>query len=57
MRQVLITEKGGIPPMVYLLRDGPLTGQEAAAGALWNLAMNEDNRVAIRKVSARAACL
>lgn len=50
--QVLINEAGGIPPLVDLLRSGPLSGRECAAGALWNLAMYEDNRVEIADVRA-----
>lgn len=48
--QVLVAQAGGIPPMVKLLEDGPLSARECAAGALWNLAMNDDNRVAIPEV-------
>ena len=48
--QALVAKAMGIPPMVRLLEEGPLSGRECAAGALWNLAMNEDNRVEIPQV-------
>ena len=45
--QVMIAREGGIKPLVALARDGTPGQKEKAAGALWNLAMNDDNQVAI----------
>ena len=43
-----IREAGGIPPLVALLTNGAVGGQEQAARALWNLAFkNAANKVAI----------
>ena len=39
--------QGNIPDLVALARDGSDVGKEKAAGALRNLAMNDDNQVAI----------
>jgi vacuolar protein 8 len=44
---VAIAAAGGIPVLVSLARDGSVIGKEIAAGALWNLAVNADNDVAI----------
>lgn len=38
---------GGIGPLVALVRDGNDEQKEDAAGALWNLAVNNENRVKI----------
>ena len=54
--QALVAKAKGIPPMVRLLEEGPLSGRESAAGALWNLAMNEDNRVKIPQVRRGSIC-
>ena len=40
-----------------LLRDGSAVGKEKAAGALWNLAVNADNKVAIAKEEGALAAL
>ena len=45
--QVAIAREGGIKPLVALARDGTPMQKENAAGALKNLAINDDNEVAI----------
>lgn len=52
LRQVLIAKAGAIPPLVDLVRDGSEPGKEAAAGALGNLAFNDDNKILIRDAGA-----
>ncbi|KAH8082083.1 serine/threonine kinase [Aureococcus anophagefferens] len=44
--------RGDFGPLVDLLRTGTDGAKEWAAGALWNLALNADNRVAIAKAGA-----
>jgi len=46
-RQVAIAKAGGIAPLVALARDGLGIVKKDAAGALANLAINDDNKVAI----------
>ena len=48
-KQVSIAREGGINPLVALVRDGtPIAQSEgASAAALWNLAINAENKVAI----------
>lgn len=41
----LIAKAGAIPPLVQLLKDKSETGKEAAAGALGNLAFDDENKV------------
>jgi len=44
---VAIAQAGGIAPLVALTRSGSAGAQEKAAGALWILARDADNKVAI----------
>ena len=53
--QVTIAAAGAIPPLVELLRFGSDWGKENAAGALGNLALNDQNQVTIRNVGAVSA--
>ena len=50
-------EKGAWATLVALLRDGSAVGKEEAAGALWGLAVNTDNQVAIAKEKGALATL
>ncbi|KAJ1380989.1 armadillo-type protein, partial [Ochromonadaceae sp. CCMP2298] len=43
---------GAIPLLIRLLRDGTAKGKCKAAGALWNLAVNADNKVTIAAAGA-----
>jgi len=45
--EILIAEAAGIPPLVALVRDGNAKQKESAAGALRNLAVNDDNKIRI----------
>ena len=47
--QVAIARAGGIEPLVALARDGTAVQKEKAAGALLNLASNNDNKVAMTR--------
>ena len=51
--QVAIARAGGIEPLVALARDGTAVQKEHAAGALLNLACNDDNQVAIMRLGWR----
>ena len=46
---VAIARAGAIEPLVALLRSGTAGVQESAAGALRNLAIHDDNKVAIAR--------
>ena len=48
LRQV-ISEEGGIPPLLELLRDKSTSSHEPATKALWHLGATEDNQTAIPK--------
>ena len=48
--QVAIARVGGIEPLVALARDGTEEQKECAAGALWILAVNDDNQVAMTRL-------
>ena len=50
--QVLIARAKAILPLVELVRDGNANGKSNAAGALWNLAGNADNKRAIAQLGA-----
>ena len=45
--RVKIAQAGGIAPLIALLSSGDAAGKEQAAGALWNLGVNDDNKVKI----------
>ena len=46
--QVKIVQAGAMAPLVELLRHGDAAGKAAAAGALRNLAVNNDNEVKMK---------
>jgi hypothetical protein len=46
-----------VAALVALLREGSAVGKEDAAGALWSLAVNADNQVAIAKEEGALAAL
>ena len=50
--QILIADAGAIPPLVDLVRNGTDAGKEAGAGALGNLAFNDNNKIIIRDAGA-----
>ena len=50
--QMLMAQHGAIPPLVKLLQPGDPMVQASAAGALWNLAANEQNKFAIAQSGA-----
>ena len=54
--QVAIARAGGIPPLVALARGGSEKQKHEAAAALWKLAENADNQVAIAKAGGAPAC-
>ena len=45
--KILVSEAGGIEPLVDLARCGTTEQREASVGALWNLAFNDANKKAI----------
>lgn len=50
VNQIMITEEGGIPPLLHLLSDkASPASQEKATKALWHLADTEDNKFLIPK--------
>lgn len=48
---IMITEAGGITPLVSLLSSGGMVAKEKAAAALWHLALNSDNQLLIAKAN------
>ena len=49
VNQITITEEGGIPPLIELLKKSNSGAHENATKALWHLAETEDNQSAIAK--------
>ena len=49
-----IVEAGGIAPLIELLHVGSEGAKEHAAGALWNLAYNDDTKAAVAEAGAIA---
>eukprot|EP00633_Aureoumbra_lagunensis_P005416 CAMPEP_0197306436 /NCGR_PEP_ID=MMETSP0891-20130614/3315_1 /TAXON_ID=44058 ORGANISM="Aureoumbra lagunensis, Strain CCMP1510" /NCGR_SAMPLE_ID=MMETSP0891 /ASSEMBLY_ACC=CAM_ASM_000534 /LENGTH=133 /DNA_ID=CAMNT_0042788675 /DNA_START=270 /DNA_END=668 /DNA_ORIENTATION=+ len=47
-----IAEAGAIPALVNLLTSGTAAAKEKAAAALWNLAINDENKVFIAEAGA-----
>jgi HEAT repeat protein len=47
-----MVREGTIPPLVRLLSEGTEDAKEAAAGALWNLAFDDDNQREIATIGA-----
>ena len=50
-RLVLIAEAGGIMPLVALLSSGTTHARENSAGALWHLALDPSNQLAIARAN------